>query len=127
VGTYSGIETYYEEVGARLAGRGHEVTAYCRSYFTPAVAEHRGIQVRRLPCLRTKHLETLSHSLLATADCLWRPYDVVQYHAVGSAPLAAVPRLFGRTTVVSVRGLDWQRGKWGAAARGALKAGEWAS
>ncbi len=127
VGTYSGIETYYEEVGERLVRRGHQVTAYCRSYFTPDVAEHRGIRVRRLPCVRTKHLETLSHSLLATLDCLGRGYDVVQYHAVGSAPLAAVPRLFGQATVVSVRGLDWQRGKWGAVARGALKLGEWAS
>jgi glycosyltransferase involved in cell wall biosynthesis len=127
VGTYSGIETYYEEVGARLAARGHAVTAYCRDYFTPDLAEYRGIRVRRLPCLRTKHLETLSHSLLATFACLWKGFDVVQYHAVGSAPLAALPRLFGRTTVVSVRGLDWQRGKWGAVARGALKAGEWAS
>ncbi|MBV8202746.1 MAG: glycosyltransferase family 4 protein, partial [Acidobacteria bacterium] len=127
VGTYSGIETYYEEVGERLARRGHLVTAYCRNYFTPDVAEHRGIRVRRLPCLRTKHLETLTHSLLATLVCLGRDYDVVQYHAVGSAPLAVVPRLFGKATVVSVRGLDWQRGKWGAFARGALKLGEWAS
>jgi glycosyltransferase involved in cell wall biosynthesis len=127
IGTYSGIETYYEEVGARLAARGHQVTAFCRSYFTPDVPEHRGIRVRRLPCVRTKHLETLSHSLLATAACLWRDFDVVQYHAVGSAPLAVLPRLFGRATVVSVRGLDWQRGKWGTVARIALKLGEWAS
>ncbi len=127
VGTYSGIETYYEEVGSRLAARGHEVTAYCRKYFTPDVPSHRGIRVRRLPSLRGKHLETLSHSLLGTFDCLWRDFDVVQYHAIGSAPLALVPRLFGRTTIVSVRGLDWQRAKWGAFARWMLRFGEWAS
>src|ERR1700724_1226857 len=109
VGTYSGIETYYEEVGARLAARGHAVTAYCRDYFTPDLAEYRGLGLRRPPCMRPTHLETLSHSLLAPFACLWDGFDVVQYHAVGSAPLAALPRLFGRTTVVSVRGLDWQR------------------
>jgi glycosyltransferase involved in cell wall biosynthesis len=128
VGTYSGIETYYEEVGARLAARGHQVTAYCRDYFTPDLAEYRGIRIRRLPCLRTKHLETLSHSLLATLSiCLRRDHDLVQFHAVGSALLAWAPRLFGRATVVSVRGLDWQRGKWGSAARRALQVGEWAA
>ncbi len=127
VGTYSGIETYYEEIGARLAGRGHRVTAYCRDYFTPRLAEHRGIRIRRLPCLRTKHLETISHSLVATFASLLESFDIVQYHAVGSAPLALLPRLFGRTTVVSVRGLDWRRAKWGGVARVALKAGEWAS
>lgn len=127
VGTYSGIETYYEELGSRLAARGHEVTAYCRSYFTPDVPSHRGIRVRNLPALRTKHLETVTHSFLATLDSLRRGFDVIQYHAIGSAPLALLPRLLGHTTVVSVRGLDWQRAKWGPVARLVLRCGEWAS
>lgn len=128
IGTYSGIETYYEEVGSRLAARGHRVTAYCRNYFTPDVPEHRGVLVRRLPCLRSKHLETVSHSVLSTLDCLFRDFDIVQYHAIGSAPLALLPRFLARKkTVVSVRGLDWQRAKWGGFARKVLQIGEWAS
>ena len=127
IGTYSGIETYYEEVGSRLAARGHRVTAYCRSHFTPPVETHRGIRVRRLPALRTKHGETLSHSLICTIDAIFHRYDIVQFHAIGSAPLALLPRLLGTKTVVSVRGLDWQRGKWGRVARRALQFGEWAS
>ncbi|MBI3786561.1 MAG: glycosyltransferase family 4 protein [Deltaproteobacteria bacterium] len=124
---YSGIETYYEEVGSRLAARGHEVTAYCRNYFTPDIATLRGVHVRRLPCIRSKHLETITHSLLSTFDSFRQPFDVIQFHAIGSAPLSLLPRLFGRTTVLSVRGLDWQRAKWGGFARGVLKFGEWAS
>lgn len=127
IGTYSGIETYYEEVGSRLVKRGHEVTAYCRPYFTPDVPEHRGIQVRRLPCLRTKHLETMSHSVLATFDALRRRFDIIQYHAIGSSPLALIPRMIGQTTLVSVRGLDWKRAKWGWFARTFLKLAEWTS
>ena len=128
VGTYSGIETYYEEVGSRLAARGHRVTAYCRTYFTPDIEEHRGVLVRRLPSLRSKHLETVSHSVLSTLDCLPRDFDIVQFHAIGSAPLALLPRFLTRKkTVVSVRGLDWQRAKWGAFARRVLQLGEWAS
>ena len=126
-GTYSGIETYYEEVGSRLAARGHDVTAYCRTYFTPETEFYRGIRVRRLPSLKSKHLETLSHSVLSTLDSLFRGYDVVQFHALGSAPLSILPRVFGKKTVVSVRGLDWQREKWGKLARWVLQAGEWAS
>jgi glycosyltransferase involved in cell wall biosynthesis len=126
-GTYSGIETYYEELGSRLAAMGHEVTAYCRSYFTPDVETYKGIRVRRLWAPRSKHLETITHSFLSTLDTFVRSYDIIQYHAIGSSPLATIPRLFGRTTIVSVRGLDWQRGKWGAGARNFLKATEWAS
>jgi len=127
VGTYSGIETYYEEVGSRLAGRGHSVTAYCRKHFTPEVKEFRGMTVRRLPALRSKHLETLSHSLLATTDSLRRDFDVIQFHAIGSSFCSFLPRLFGIASVVSVRGLDWKREKWNWFARNFLLAGEWAS
>ena len=35
ISKYSGIETYYEEIGQRLAEMGHDVTVYCRSYFSP--------------------------------------------------------------------------------------------
>jgi glycosyltransferase involved in cell wall biosynthesis len=126
-GTYSGIETYYEEVGERLVRRGHTVVAYCRPHFTPDVPSYRGIQVRRLPCIRSKHLETLTHTALATLDSFRRPFDIVQFHAIGSAPFSLLPRLFGRTTILSVRGLDWQRAKWGRFARLALRFGEWAS
>jgi len=127
MGTYSGIETYYEEVGSRLAARGHEVTAYCRNHFTPDVPSYRNIRVRRLPAVRGKHLETLSHSLLATLDTIGKGFDIIQYHAIGSSPLSLLPRLWGGTTVVSVRGLDWQRAKWSAGARAFLKATEWTS
>ena len=127
VGTYSGIETYYEEVGSRLAARGHDVTVYCRSYFTPDIGSYRGMRIRRLPSLRSKHLETLTHSTLSTLDCLFRRFDIVQYHAIGSAFLSLLPRALGTTTVVSVRGLDWQRAKWGRFARQILRFGEWAS
>lgn len=127
IGKYSGIETYYEEVGSRLVSMGHDVTAYCRSHFTPAMKEYRGIRIRRIPTVRRKHLETIVHSFLSSLDAVWRDYDIVQYHAVGSAPMALVPRLFGKVTTVSVRGLDGQRAKWGPVARGYLKLCEWAS
>ena len=127
VGKYSGIETYYEEVGSRLVALGHEVTVYCRSYFTPPLTHYRGIRVRRLPTFRSKHFETLVHSAISTADALFRDYDVVQFHALGSAPLAIVPRLAGKKTVVSVRGLDGRRAKWGMGAKAYLTLCEWAS
>jgi glycosyltransferase involved in cell wall biosynthesis len=126
-GAYSGIETYYEELGSRLVERGHVITAYCRTHFTPDVPTYRGITVRRLPALRSKHLETISHSVLSTIDALRRDYDIVQFHAIGSAPLALLPRLGRAKSVVSVRGLDWQRAKWGRFARFVLQCGEWAS
>ena len=124
ISKYSGIETYYEEVGKRLAEMGHEVTVYCRSYFTPAVAKYDGLRLVRLPTIRSKHLETLVHTLLSTTHALTQPYDVIHYHALGPALFSFLPRLLGKKTAVTVQGLDWQRKKWGRVASAVLRLGE---
>jgi len=127
ISKYSGIEAYYEEVGKQLAERGHEVTIYCRNYFTPALTEHNGIRLVRLPTIRSKHLETLVHTVLSTAHVLGQPCDIVHYHALGSALFSFLPRLLGKKTIVTVQGLDWQRKKWGWFASAVLRLGEWAA
>jgi len=127
VSKYSGIESYYEEVGKGLAAMGHEVTVYCRNYFTPEMAEHNGMKLVRLPSLRSKHLETVSHTLLSSVHTLVHRYDVVHYHALGPALFAWIPKLVGTRTAVTVQGLDWQRRKWGHLASIVLRLGEYAS
>src|SRR5580700_2444832 len=124
VSKYSGIETYYEEIGKRLTGMGHEVTAYCRSYFTPPARQRNGMQLVRLPTIRSKHLETLVHTFLSTLHVLVQPCDVVHYHALGPALFSFIPRLAGKKTVVTVKGLDWERKKWGRIASAILRLGE---
>jgi len=127
ISKYSGIETYYEEVGKRLAEMGHDVTMYCRSHFTPAVIEYGGMRLVRQPTIRSKHLETLIHTLLSTMHALTQQYEVVHYHTLGPALFSFVPRLFGKKTAVTVQGLDWQRKKWGRFASAVLRLGERAS
>jgi len=127
ISKYSGIESYYEEVGKRLSEMGHEVTVYCRTHFTPALAEYNGMRLVRLPTIRSKHLETVVHTLLSTAHVLTRRYDVVHYHALGPALFSFIPRFRGTKTVVTVQGLDWQRKKWGGIASAVLRLGERAS
>jgi len=127
ISKYSGIETYYEEVGTKLAEMGHEVTLYCRTHFTPPVEEYRGMRLLRLPTVKSKHFETLFHTLLSTAHAMTRRYDVVHYHALGPALFSFLPRISGSKTAVTVQGLDWQRKKWGRFAAAVLRFGEWAS
>jgi glycosyltransferase involved in cell wall biosynthesis len=127
VSKYSGIESYYERVGTELACLGHEVTVYCRTYFTPPIAELNGMRVRRLPTIRSKHLETFVHTLLSTVHAMFSPYDVVHFHCLGPALFSFLPRLTGKKTVVTVQGLDWQRRKWGRIASQVLRWGEAAS
>jgi glycosyltransferase involved in cell wall biosynthesis len=127
VSKYSGIETYYEQVGHELTRLGHEVTVYCRNYFTPPMPTRNGIRVRRLPTIRSKHLETLVHTLLSTAHAMLSNYDVIHYHCLGPALFSFLPRLAGKKTVVTVQGRDWQRSKWGPLASLVLRCGETAA
>jgi len=124
IGKYSGIEGYYEEVGRRLAQSGHEVTVHCRTYFTPAQKVHNGMRLVRLPTIRSKHLETAVHTLLASLHVLFHPCDVVHYHALGPSLFSFLPRLAGKKSVVTVQGLDWRRRKWNPFAAWVLRLGE---
>jgi glycosyltransferase involved in cell wall biosynthesis len=121
---YAGIETYYEEVGKRLAAHGHDVTVYCRTYFTPQLERHSGMNLVRLPTIRSKHLDTFIHTLLSTVHVMFSRCDVVHYHALGPAIFSFLPRLVGKKTVVTVQGLDWRRKKWSRAAASLLRLGE---
>ena len=49
----------------------------------------------RLPTIRSKHLETVVHTLLSTAHAVTQRYDVVHYHALGPALFSLLPRLDG--------------------------------
>lgn len=124
VSKYSGIESYYEQAGPELAKLGHEVTVYCRSYFTPPMRTHNGMRVRRFPTIRSKHLETVVHTLLCSLHAMISDYDIVHYHCLGPALFSFLPRLAGKKTIVTVQGLDWQRGKWGRIASCVLRMGE---
>jgi len=121
--TQGGIERHIEEIATRLAER-EDITVYARRYYVPPMAEYRGVKLRRLATLRTKHLDTILYALFATLDVLLRPTGIVHYHALGPSVFAWLPRLFGHKTVVTVHGLDWQRAKWGFLARNYLRACE---
>jgi glycosyltransferase involved in cell wall biosynthesis len=128
--TFGGVERHVEELSARLAARGHEVTVYCRRNYTPGGSLHRGVRLRILPSLSTKHLDALSHTALAAADIVARPFDVVHFHSAGPALLSFLPRIASRrpcAVVATVHAMDWRRRKWGPFARWWLRRGAWAA
>ncbi len=126
--TYGGVERHVEELGARLVGMGHEVTAYCRKHYTENEGEHRGIRLRVLPSIATKHLDAISHTALAVAHAVRHGFDVIHFHAIGPAGLSFVPRILPRrrpAVVATLHGLDWRRRKWNAFARWCLRRSAW--
>jgi len=123
--SYSGFETCAEQLSVRLVERGHHVTVYCRSHHVKTKArEYRGVRLVHLPTIRSKHLDTIIHTLLSLVHGAFRGYDVVYICGVGNAPLAFIPRLLATPTILNADGADWQRGKWGGFARSYLRFAE---
>ena len=127
--TFGGVERHVEELGSRLAERGHEVTVYGRTnYVREPRTEYRGMHVRNLPTVNSKHLDAIVHSAISTLDAMIRGVDVVHYHAIGPGLPSFLPRYLSRARVVqTVHGRDAERAKWGPAARIVLRTAEWMS
>jgi glycosyltransferase involved in cell wall biosynthesis len=130
--TIGGVEHHVEEIGWRLAARGHAVTVYTRSNYTSErVAEYRGMRVRYVPTAASKHLEALVASGLSTLAAMSPGKggaDIIHYHAIGPSIFSPVPRMLTRRRVVmTVHGLDYERDKWGGGARAAIRTAGWMS
>jgi len=123
--TWTGIEFHVDRLGRGLVARGHEVTAYTRTQYTPpGLKEHEGIRLLTLPTIKTKHLDASVHSLLASIHAVSKPYDIIHYHCIGPGFFGTIPRIAGRRIVCTVHRLDWQADKWRWLGRSFLRLAE---
>jgi len=127
--TFGGIEHHVEQIGQRLAARGHKVTVYCRSSYGEVPASpYLGMEVRAASTWGTKHMDAIVHSGVSTALAMAARSDIVHYHALGPGLLAPAPRYLSRASVVlTVHGLDHLRAKWGPGAQAVLGSAHWMS
>lgn len=109
----------------RLAQRGHEVTVYCRwNYSRNPPNPYHGVRLISLPALPRPGLEMLSHTPLATLHALiTNSADIISYHGMGNGLFLPLVKLGGKSSVVYMDGIDWERPKWGRIARLLLKWG----
>ncbi len=115
---YGGFETAVEEIGARLASRGFEVTVYSRNP-GQEITQYRGMRVVNLPAVRQRFAETLSHTTFSSAHAIVKDYpDVALVLNAGNAPLLKPLRMARIPTAVHLDGLESRREKWrGAGSR----------
>ncbi len=115
---YGGFETFAEELSARLAARGHEVTVYGRSHHVDrSLKTYRGVRLVVIPSLRTKYLDTVVHAFLSACHGMFRGYDAVLMCNSANSFACLLPRLAGQKVLINVDGLEWQRKKWSVLGR----------
>ena len=115
---YGGFETLAEELGRRLVERGHRVTVYGRSGFVEArLTDHLGMRLVVLPALHSKHLETVSHTLLSAVHAAADGFDAALLCNAANAPFARILQAARVPVALNVDGLERKRRKWGRAGR----------
>jgi len=123
---FGGFETAVTELGPRLVEAGHEVTIYCRRHLYGAgvlADKVNGVQLRYIGGFESKNFGTMTNGVLSVADALRVGTDAVVLFNTGLGFLIPWIRGAGCRAVMHLDGLEWQRGKWGWAARRVFELG----
>ncbi|HYR85278.1 MAG TPA: DUF1972 domain-containing protein [Terriglobia bacterium] len=123
---YGGFETFAEELATRLAARGHDVTVYGRSNnvrYSQRI--YKGVKLTILPTIGTKHLDTVTHTLLSVFHAFPRWFDCILMCNAANAIFALVPRLSATPVALNVDGIERLRAKWGPAGRAFYRVSEY--
>jgi glycosyltransferase involved in cell wall biosynthesis len=111
--SYSGFETFVEELAVRLVARGWNITVFNRYPFVPLRERfHRGVRIIRLRTVQRKSLDTLVHTFISCSCLPFVRPDVAYFCGVGNAIFCLIPKLLGIPTIINVDGEDWARKKW---------------
>ena len=120
-----GVETHCEELCPRLAAAGVDVTVVRRSnYVSDGLAEWKGVTLKDIPAPKKKAFEAIVHTWRAINFAARQHADIVHINAVGPALLAPYAKLRGFKVVFTHHGPDYDREKWGRAAKMMLRLGE---
>lgn len=122
---YGGFETAVRKISPYLVDAGWNVSVYGRAGAIKENDAERDPRVRSTltPGLDSKSLSTLSFGLTAVLHAAMRKPDVVLVMNVANGFWLPLLRLRGIPTVVNVDGIEWERAKWGRAAKFVFKLG----
>lgn len=120
-----GVETHCEELFPRIVKKGFDVTLIRRkSYVKDSISEYEGVKLIDIETPKKKSFEAIIHTFRAIWKAKSIGADIVHIHAIGPALLTPMARLLGMKVVFTHHGPDYDRDKWGKAAKTILKLGE---
>lgn len=120
-----GVETHCEELFPRIAAKGIDTTVIRRnSYVHNSLSEWKGVKLIDIDTPKKKSFEAIIHTFKAILKAKSLKADIVHIHAIGPALLTPLARLLGMKVVFTHHGPDYDRDKWGLAAKTMLKLGE---
>lgn len=120
-----GVETHCEELFPRIAKRGFDVTVIRRTdYVKDDLKEWNGVNLVNIDSPKKKSFEAIIHTFRAINEAKRLKADILHIHAIGPALLVPYAKILGMKVVFTHHGPDYDRDKWGFAAKTMLKLGE---
>ncbi len=120
-----GVETHCEELFPRIAEKGFDVTVIRRSnYVKDGLKEWKGVKLVDVESPKKKSFEAIVHTFRAINKAKSLGTDILHIHAIGPALLVPYAKALGMKVVFTHHGPDYDRDKWGFAAKTMLKLGE---
>lgn len=120
-----GVETHCEELYPRIVSPEYDITIIRRrSYVKDEMHEYKGVKLIDLETPKKKSFEAIIHTFKAILKAKELHADIIHIHAIGPALLTPLARLLGMKVVFTHHGPDYDRDKWGKAAKFMLKLGE---
>jgi glycosyltransferase involved in cell wall biosynthesis len=126
---YGGFETAVRRIAPALVDAGWDVTVYGRHGAVREDDPTRDARVRTRTTrgVESRSLSTLSYGLTAVLDAVVRRPDAVLMMNVANGFWLPLLRLRGVPVLINVDGIEWERAKWGRAAKAVFKLGARAS
>lgn len=126
-----GVETHCEELFPRLVEMGYDVTILRRDNYVTELSDAeakdelwKGVKLVDVPSPKKKSFEAIVHTVRAINKAKELGADIVHIHAIGPALVAPYAKMRGLKVVFTHHGPDYDRDKWGFAAKTMLKLGE---
>ena len=120
-----GVETHCEELFPRIAEKGFDVTVIRRTnYVKDDLTEWKGVKLLDIESPKKKSFEAIVHTFRAINRAKQMGTDILHIHAVGPALLVPYAKALGMKVVFTHHGPDYDRDKWGLAAKTVLRLGE---
>lgn len=121
-----GVETHCEELYPRIVERGLNVTVIRRTSYVPNDSADiwRGVKLVDIPTPKKKSFEAIVHTFRAINKAKRLGADILHIHAIGPALLTPYAKMRGMKVVFTHHGPDYDRDKWGFAAKAILRLGE---
>lgn len=120
-----GVETHCEELFPRIVRLDGDVTVIRRSnYINDDLKTWKDVKLVNIESPKKKSFEAIIHTFRAINYAKSHDAEILHVNAIGPALLVPYAKLLGLKVVFTHHGSDYDRDKWGFAAKTILKLGE---